>query len=105
MRELLAEPISYSFLSIKRAAPQQSIALLADKAAEIARWQKSITDPINQNEIVRVLDLYVRKLAENMNSCFAIEARVPSVMIAGLANFTVRRKEKQNLTLDRNRKE
>ena len=39
---------------------------------------------------------YARKLAENMNHGYAIDARVPSVMIAGPANFPVGKKEKQN---------
>ena len=43
-----------------------------------------------------------RELAENMNSSFSIEARVPSILIAGGSNFPVRKKEKQNAARDRN---
>lgn len=49
-----------------------------------------------------LLDAYARKLAENMNDSFAIDARVPSRMITGGSNFPVRKKEKQNAARDRN---
>ena len=48
---------------------------------------------------------YARKLAENMNNGFVIDARVPSVLIAGPANFPARKKEKQNAARDRNMEE
>ena len=53
-------------------------------------------DPMYHEKIDRLLDTYARKLAENMNHGYAIDARVPSVMIAGSANFPVGKKEKQN---------
>ena len=56
-------------------------------------------------KIDHLLDTYARKLAENMNQGFAIDARVPSVMIAGPANFPVRQKEKQNRARDGNMEE
>ncbi len=52
--------------------------------------------PMYHEKIDHLLDTYARKLAENMNQGFAIDARVPSVMIAGPANFPVGKKEKQN---------
>ncbi len=60
-----------------------------DKAAAIAEQQKSRVDPMYHEKIDHLLDTYARKLAENMNQDFAIDARVPSVMIAGPANFPV----------------
>ncbi len=56
-------------------------------------------------KIDHLLDTYARKLAENMNQGFAIDARVPSVMIAGPANFPVGKKEKQNRARDSNMEE
>ena len=66
------------------------------KAIAIAEQQKTSVDPMYHEKIDRLLDAYARKLAKNMNDGFAIEARVPSVMIAGPANFPVHKKEKQN---------
>ena len=56
-------------------------------------------------KIDRLLDTYARKLAENLNHGYAIAARCPSVLIAGPANFPVRKKEKQNRAADANMKE
>ena len=44
-------------------------------------------------KIDHLLDTYARKLAENMNQGFAIDARVPSVLIAGPSNFPVGKKQ------------
>jgi hypothetical protein len=76
-----------------------------DKAAAIAEKQKSRVDPMYHEKIDHLLDTYARKLAENMNQGFAIDARVPSVMIAGPANFPVGKKEKQNRARDSNMEE
>lgn len=76
-----------------------------DKAVEIAERQKSRVDPMYHDKIDGLLDTYARKLAENMNHGYAITARVPSVMIAGPANFPVRAKEKQNAASDKNMQE
>ena len=54
---------------------------------------------------MKIIAPYARKLAENMNQGFAIDARVPSVMIAGPANFPVGKKEKQNRARDSNMEE
>ncbi|MFR0812795.1 MAG: hypothetical protein ACLSIK_22625, partial [Enterocloster clostridioformis] len=59
---------------------------LVDKAAAVAEKQKTRVDPMFHEKIDHLLDTYARKLAENMNQQFAIDARVPSVMIAGPAN-------------------
>ena len=78
---------------------------LVDQAAEIAENQKKRVDPSFHGKIDALLDTYSRKLAENMNSGFAIDARVPSVLTAGGSNFPVRKKEKQNAARDKNYKE
>ena len=75
---------------------------MVDKAVEIGERQKKRVDPMYHEKIDSLVDTYARKLAENMNSSFSIEARVPSVLIAGGSNFPVRKKEKQNAARDRN---
>jgi len=62
-------------------------------------------DPMYHEKIDHLLDTYARKLAENMNQGFAIDARVPSVLIAGPSNFPVGKKEKQNRARDSNMEE
>lgn len=75
---------------------------MVDAAAQIAEAQKRKVDPMHHERIDYLLDLYARKLAENMNESCAIDARVPSVMIAGPANFPVRKKEQQNAARAKN---
>ena len=76
-----------------------------DEAAEIAARQKKRVDPSFHEKIDSLLDTYARKLADNMNKGFAIDSRVPSILIAGGSNFPVRKKEKQNAARDRNMEE
>ena len=78
---------------------------MVDKAVEIAEHQKKRVDPMYHEKIDSLVDTYARKLAENMNSSFSIEARVPSILITGGSNFPVRQKEKQNAARDRNMEE
>ena len=78
---------------------------MVDHAAELAQAQKGRVDPMYHERIDTLLDTYARCLAENMNKHYDIEARVPSVMIAGSSNFPVRKKEKQNAARDRNMQE
>ena len=75
---------------------------LVNQAAEIAENQKKRVDPSFHNKIDALLDTYSKKLAANMNNGFAIDARVPSVLIAGGSNFPTRKKEKQNTARDKN---
>ena len=76
-----------------------------DNAFEIAQTQKKRVDPMYHEKIDSLLDTYARKLAANMNHSFAIDARVPSILIAGGSNFPVRQKEKQNAARDSNMQE
>ena len=78
---------------------------MVDKAVEIGEHQKKRVDPMYHEKIDSLVDTYARKLAENMNSSFSIEARVPSILITGGSNFPVRKKEKQNAARDRNMEE
>lgn len=75
---------------------------MVDEAAEIAEKAKSKVDSEYHGKIDYYLDLYAKKLADNFNKRNEIDARVPSVMIAGGSNFPVRAKEKQNAARDRN---
>ena len=75
---------------------------LVDQAAEIAENQKKRVDPSFHEKIDALLDTYSKKLAANMNNGFAIDSRVPSVLIAGGSNFPTRKKEKQNAARDKN---
>ena len=68
-----------------------------DQAVEAAKHQKEKVDPIYHGKIDALVDTYARKLADNMNRRFEIDARVPSVMVAGPANFPTGKKEKQGI--------
>lgn len=73
-----------------------------DRAVELAKVQKGKVDRCFHGKIDSLVDVYAKKLAENMNNRFYIDARVPSVMIAGGSNFPVQKKEKQNAARDKN---
>lgn len=91
-----------SFSDYKHGSATAEYRKCVDEAVEIAERQKKRVDPQYHEKIDYLLDLYARKLAENMNQGYAIEGRVPSVLIAGPANFPVRKKEKQNAARDKN---
>ena len=76
-----------------------------DEATELAERQKQRVDPMYHEKIDRLLEIYCRKLAENMNASYSIEACCPSILISGGGNFPVRKKEKQNAARDRNLEE
>ena len=76
-----------------------------DEAFALAQEQKKRVDPMYHEKIDSLLDTYARKLAVNMNHGYEIDARVPSIMIAGGSNFPVRQKEKQNAARDSNMQE
>ena len=94
-----------SFSDYKEGSATAEYRAMVDKAAAIAEQQKSRVDPMYHEKIDHLLDTYARKLAENMNQSFAIDSRVPSMMIAGPANFPVGKKEKQNRARDSNMEE
>ena len=94
-----------SFYDYKPGSATAEYRQYVDEAVALAERQKKRVDPQYHEKIDYLLDLYCRKLAENMNHRFAIDARVPSVLIAGPANFPVRQKEKQNAARDSNMEE
>lgn len=73
-----------------------------DAAAQLAATQKEKVDPAYHEKIDRLLDKFARDLADVINQRNAIDARVPSVMIAGGSNFPVAAKHKQNAARERN---
>ena len=94
-----------SFYDYKPGSATAEYRQMVDKAVEIGERQKKRVDPMYHEKIDSLVDTYARKLAENMNSSFSIEARVPSILITGGSNFPVRKKEKQNAARDRNMEE
>ncbi len=76
-----------------------------DEAVQLAERQKVRVDPMYHEKIDSLLDTYARKLAANMNKGYEIDARVPSILIAGGSNFPARKKEKQNAARDTNYRE
>lgn len=78
---------------------------MVDSAADLAEEQKARVDPMYHGKIDGLLGAYARRLAGNMNDGYAIDARVPSVLVAGPANFPTKKKEKQNAARDRNMRE
>jgi len=78
---------------------------LVEIAEDYARKSKYITEePERINEAQSYINYYGRKFAEYINNDNAITCRCPSVMIAGPANFPVRKKEKQIAAWEANRK-
>lgn len=77
---------------------------MVDEAYRLGEMRRNDPD-LTADEIEKIdyfVDKYAKKLAENINNRNAIDARVPSVLIAGGGNFPVRAKEKQNAARDKN---
>ena len=70
---------------------------VADKVAE--------EKPDRAEEAYSIADRYAYKLADNFNASSRITMMCPSVLIAGTANFPVKKKEKQNKAAERNYQE
>lgn len=94
-----------SFYGYTEGAATASYRRYVDEASELAEKCKKSVDPMYHEQIDALLDRYAKRLADNLNNANVIDARVPSVMIAGPANFPVRAKEKQNAARDRNMEE
>lgn len=94
-----------SFRDYKAGSATAEYRRMVDAATELAERQKQRVDPMYHEKIDRLLETYCRKLAENMNASYSIEARCPSILVSGGSNFPVRKKEKQNAARDRNLEE
>ncbi len=66
-----------SFSDYKEGSATAEYRAMVDKAAAIAGKAEIRVDPMYHEKIDHLLDTYARKLAENMNQGFAIDARVP----------------------------
>ena len=91
-----------SFSDYKEGSATAAYRQQVDQAVQLAKQQKEKVDPLYYGRIDVLVDTYARKLADNINRGFEIDARVPSVMIAGPANFPTRKKEKQNAARNKN---
>jgi len=94
-----------SFNDYKEGSATAEYQRIVAKATEIAEAQKSSVDSMYHEKIDSLLDTYCRKMAANLNKGYEIDARVPSIMIAGGSNFPTRKKEKQNAARDKNMEE
>jgi hypothetical protein len=90
-----------SFRDFKAGSATAEYRRMVDAATELAERQKKRVDPMYHEKIDRLLDLYCRKLAENLNDKYAIAARCPSMLVSGRANFPVQKKKKQNAAEER----
>lgn len=94
-----------SFSDYHEGSATSSYRVMVDEAAALAERQKEHVDPMYHDKIDALLDRYARRLAEVINKGNEIDARVPSIMIAGGSNFPVKKKEKQNAARERNEAE
>ena len=94
-----------SFRDYKAGSATAEYRRMVDAATELAERQKQRVDPMYHEKIDRLLEIYCRKLAENMNASYSIEARCPSILISGGGNYPLRKKERQNAARDRNLEE
>lgn len=94
-----------SFSDYEMGSATKSYRESVDKAVNLAEQQKKRVDSCFHGKIDSLVNLYAKKLAENLNERFRIDARVPSILIAGGSNFPTRKKEQQNVARDRNMKE
>jgi len=94
-----------SFFDYKPGSATAEYRRMVDAAYELAERQKAQVDPEYHDKIDGLADRYARKLADNLNHRYAIDARVPSVLIAGGSNFPVKAKHKQNAARDSNEAE
>ena len=94
-----------SFSDYKQGSATAEYRHYVDEAVQLAERKKQRVDPMYHEKIDSLLDTYARKLAANMNKGYEIDARVPSILIAGGSNFPTRKKEKQNAARDSNYRE
>lgn len=94
-----------SFFEYKEGSATAGYKADVDEVIRLAERQKKLVDPEYHEKIDYYVDLYARKMAENINHGNEIDARVPSIMITGGSNFPVGKKAKQNAARDRNMEE
>lgn len=93
---------SYSHFDYDEGSATYYYRVRVDEAYAIAEEAKKTVGTEYHEKIDYYADMYARKLAENINQRNEIDARVPSVMIAGASNFPVEKKKKQNAAREKN---
>lgn len=91
-----------SFSDYRMGSATESYRQSVNHAEAVAKKQKAKVDVCFHEKIDVLVDVYAKRLAENLNARFRIDARVPSILIAGGSNFPTRQKEKQNAARDQN---
>ena len=81
--------------SYREGSATESYQASVDRAVRIGKEQKKAVDPCFHDRIDYLVDLYARKLAENLNEGYRIAARVPSLLVAGGAGIQAGKKQKQ----------
>lgn len=94
-----------SYFDYKEGSATASYRAQVDEAMRLAEKCKAAVEPAYHEKIDYYAHLYARKLAENMNKRYEIDARCPSMLITGGGNFPTRKKEKQNAARDKNWRE
>jgi hypothetical protein len=94
-----------SFSDYRVGSKTEEYRRMVDNASLLAAWKKARTDPMYHEKVDRLAESYARRLAANTNDSSRIGASCPSVMIAGLANFPVRKKQKQVAATERSMSE
>lgn len=94
-----------SYFDYEKGSATASYRRQVDEVAALAERKKNNVDSEYHEKIDYYVDLYARKLAENLNKGYEIDTRCPSILVAGGSNFPVRKKEKQNAARDKNYKE
>ena len=84
-----------SHRSYREGSATESYRESVDRVVRIGEEQKKEVDSCFHEKIDHLVDLYARKLAENLNEGNRIAARVPSMLIAGGAGIQAGKKEKQ----------
>jgi len=91
-----------SFYGYQEGSATEEYRKMVDEAQTRGEKAKKFVDEAHHLKIDSLVDLYARQLADNLNKRNTIDARVPSVMIAGPGNFPVAKKMKQNRARDTN---
>ena len=86
---------AYSFFDYAEGSATDSYQKAVDECYTVACWAAE-RRPREEERIQRLLDWYIKCLANNINARNRNTASCPSVLIAGASNFPVRKKEKQN---------
>lgn len=81
-----------SYRDYQEGSATESYRRQVDRVIKIGEQQKQKVDSCFYGRIDHLVDLYARKLAENLNEGNRIMGRAPSMMIAGAMGFKPERK-------------